>query len=51
VKSLIERIIFMEYCMEHLLEEHHIDGLQMSRPNSLSEIRLMRMRLLKAKSD
>lgn len=32
IKMLLKRIIFIEYCLTHIVEDYQLDVLQMSRP-------------------
>jgi ABC-type Zn uptake system ZnuABC Zn-binding protein ZnuA len=34
IKSLIKRIIFIEYCLTYVFEEYELEGLQLKKPTS-----------------
>lgn len=46
IKSLVKRIIFLEYAISYVLEDYHLAEMQLKRPSLPSEIRALREKIL-----
>lgn len=42
IKSLIQRIIFLEHCLTFLFEDYQLTSIQLKRPSSSSAIKKVR---------
>jgi len=42
IKSIIKRLVFIEYCITVLFEDYQLDGLQIKKPTSPAEIKKIR---------
>lgn len=45
IKSLIKRIIFLEYSLTYLFEDYQLEGLQLNKPTTPSTIRAIRQKV------
>lgn len=39
IKKLLKRIIFIEHCLTKILDDYHLDVLQLKKPETPDEIR------------
>jgi hypothetical protein len=45
IKSLIKRIIFLEYTLTYLFEDYQLEGMQINKPTSPNSIKLIRRKM------